>query len=130
MKSPANRVEGSHRRSFSIPGCHAHSPCGNRNYTGHGYILCYLQQNILCTYLGKSSIPQQFVDKIANIAIKVTIITLISTAVAIMSIIRFYKAQKPVISGRKPLPKLIAFKGIVFLNFIQNVGCFGSCVLV
>ncbi|PMD33849.1 DUF300-domain-containing protein [Hyaloscypha variabilis F] len=50
----------------------------------------------------------------------VTIITLISTAVAIMSIIRFYKAQKPVISGRKPLPKLIAFKGIVFLNFIQN----------
>ncbi|KAN0092106.1 DUF300 domain containing protein [Hyaloscypha variabilis] len=59
-------------------------------------------------------------NKIYFAHIWVTIITLISTAVAIMSIIRFYKAQKPVISGRKPLPKLIAFKGIVFLNFIQN----------
>ncbi|KAH8758716.1 organic solute transporter Ostalpha-domain-containing protein [Hyaloscypha sp. PMI_1271] len=49
-----------------------------------------------------------------------TIITLLSTTVAIMSIIRFYKALKPTIPQRKPLPKLIAFKGIVFLNFIQN----------
>jgi Organic solute transporter Ostalpha len=38
-----------------------------------------------------------------------------------MSIIRFYKALKSTISQRKPLSKLIAFKGIVFLNFIQNV---------
>ncbi|KAK0122057.1 hypothetical protein ONS95_010321 [Cadophora gregata] len=37
-----------------------------------------------------------------------------------MSILKFYKALKPKIHHRKPLSKLIAFKGIVFLNFIQN----------
>ncbi|KAH7413086.1 organic solute transporter Ostalpha-domain-containing protein [Cadophora sp. MPI-SDFR-AT-0126] len=50
----------------------------------------------------------------------VTIMTLVSTVVAIMSILKFYKALKPRINHRKPLSKLVAFKGIVFLNFIQN----------
>lgn len=38
-----------------------------------------------------------------------------------IGIIRFYKALKPTISSRQPLPKLIAFKLIVFLNFLQSV---------
>ncbi|KAG4421053.1 hypothetical protein IFR04_005816 [Cadophora malorum] len=50
----------------------------------------------------------------------VTVITLLSTIIAIMSILKFYKALKPRINHRKPLSKLVAFKGIVFLNFIQN----------
>lgn len=55
--------------------------------------------------------------------IQVTVITLLSTIIAIMSILKFYKALKPRINHRKPLSKLVAFKGIVFLNFIQNVSC-------
>jgi hypothetical protein len=50
-----------------------------------------------------------------------TIITVISTAIAIISILKFYKALKPRINHRKPLPKLIGFKAIVFLSFIQTV---------
>jgi hypothetical protein len=52
----------------------------------------------------------------------VVIITIISTIAAIMSILRFYKVLKPTINHRKPLPKLLAFKGIVFLSFLQEVG--------
>lgn len=50
-----------------------------------------------------------------------TILMVISTVVAISSLLRFYKALKPTIHHRKPLPKLIGFKVIVFLSFIQNV---------
>ncbi|KAG4439021.1 hypothetical protein IFR05_005485 [Cadophora sp. M221] len=53
-------------------------------------------------------------------AVGITIITLLSTTVAIMSVLKFYKTLKPTINHRKPLPNLVAFKGIVFLNFIQN----------
>ncbi|KAF8862960.1 hypothetical protein BDZ45DRAFT_702611 [Acephala macrosclerotiorum] len=49
-----------------------------------------------------------------------TIITLATTIIAIFTILRFYKALKSTINHRKPLSKLIGFKAIVFLNFIQN----------
>ncbi len=51
----------------------------------------------------------------------VTVLTLFSTTIAIISILKFYKALKATVNHRKPLSKLVAFKGIVFLNFIQNV---------
>lgn len=51
----------------------------------------------------------------------VIIITMLSTVVAIMAILRFYKVLKPTINHRKPLLKLVAFKGIVFLSFLQEV---------
>lgn len=50
-----------------------------------------------------------------------TIITVVSTILAISSILRFYKVLKPTINHRKPLAKLIGFKAIVFLSFIQTV---------
>jgi Organic solute transporter Ostalpha len=52
--------------------------------------------------------------------VEITIITAVSTAVALISTIRFYNAMKKQISHRKLLSKLIAFKAIVFLTFIQN----------
>ncbi|KAH8669499.1 organic solute transporter Ostalpha-domain-containing protein [Tricladium varicosporioides] len=60
-------------------------------------------------------------NKIYFAHIWVTVITIISTVIAIMSILKFYKATKPTIDHRRPLPKLIAFKAIVFLTFIQNI---------
>lgn len=37
-----------------------------------------------------------------------------------MGLLRFYKSTKSLTSPRKPLHKLIAFKGIVSLNFFQT----------
>jgi hypothetical protein len=60
-------------------------------------------------------------NKIYFAHIWVIILTILSTIVAIMSILRFYKVLKPTINNRKPLSKLLAFKAIVFLSFVQEV---------
>jgi hypothetical protein len=59
-------------------------------------------------------------NKLYFAKIWLTLITLVSTTIAIFSILKFYKVLKPNIDSRKPLSKLMAFKGIVFLNFLQN----------
>ncbi|TGO36882.1 hypothetical protein BHYA_0112g00210 [Botrytis hyacinthi] len=43
-----------------------------------------------------------------------------STIIAILALLLFYKSTKFLTATRKPLHKLIAFKGIVFLNFFQS----------
>ncbi|KAF5867921.1 putative duf300 domain protein [Botrytis fragariae] len=43
------------------------------------------------------------------------------TIIAILALLRFYKSTKSLTAARKPLHKLIAFKGIVFLNFFQSI---------
>lgn len=55
---PANFVRGSNHWGFSISCCHARSSHCHRSYPSYGYILCYLQQTILRTYLGQNySLP-------------------------------------------------------------------------
>ncbi|KUJ18918.1 DUF300-domain-containing protein [Mollisia scopiformis] len=51
----------------------------------------------------------------------VTVLSALSTVVAISSVLRYYKALKPTIKHRKPLSKLVGFKAIVFLNFVQTI---------
>lgn len=51
-------------------------------------------------------------------------ILVLSTSIAIFSVLKFYTATKAVTKSKKPLPKLIAFKAIVFINFLQNVSLF------
>ncbi|KAM3068496.1 hypothetical protein ACMFMG_009635 [Clarireedia jacksonii] len=50
-----------------------------------------------------------------------TILKALSTVVAIVTLLPFYKRTLPVIRSRSPTAKLLAFKGIVFLNFIQTL---------
>lgn len=38
-----------------------------------------------------------------------------------MSVLRFYGATKAVTKPRKPLSKLVGFKAIIGLSFLQNV---------
>lgn len=56
-----------------------------------------------------------------------TIIKGASTAFAVMGILKFYKPLKPQIKHRGVISKLVAFKGIVFLNFIQTVSLSACC---
>lgn len=51
----------------------------------------------------------------------VMIISTLGVVLAMMSIFRFYKRTKPVMKARRGLAKLVCFKGIVFLRFIQTV---------
>ncbi|KAF7934707.1 uncharacterized protein EAE98_002752 [Botrytis deweyae] len=43
------------------------------------------------------------------------------TIIAILALLRFYKSTKSLTAARKPIHKLMAFKGIVFLNFLQSI---------
>jgi hypothetical protein len=51
----------------------------------------------------------------------ITVISALTSGLAIMSVLRFYKSVKSRVEHRKPMAKLIAFKGIIFLTFLQNV---------
>ena len=53
----------------------------------------------------------------------ITIITNVSITVAVLAVLNLYKRLKPIpdFSQHKPLLKLISFKLIVFLNFIQGI---------
>lgn len=51
----------------------------------------------------------------------VSIITALTTGLAVMSVLKFYKSLKPRVGERKPMAKLIAFKAIVGLTWLQNV---------
>ncbi|TGO28110.1 hypothetical protein BPAE_0032g00530 [Botrytis paeoniae] len=42
------------------------------------------------------------------------------TIIALQGLLRFYKSTKSLTAARKPLHRLMAFKGIVFLNFFQT----------
>ncbi|TVY40956.1 Transmembrane protein [Lachnellula occidentalis] len=43
------------------------------------------------------------------------------TSLAILSVLKFYKVTKDVTKPRKPLSKLLAFKAIIGLSFLQNL---------
>lgn len=49
------------------------------------------------------------------------LIQIISLVTAVLSILQFYHFLKTDLTQRRPLLKLIAFKVIVFLNFVQGV---------
>lgn len=49
------------------------------------------------------------------------LIQIISLVTAVLSILQFYHLLKTDLTQRRPLLKLIAFKIIVFLNFVQGV---------
>ena len=51
----------------------------------------------------------------------VSIITALTTGAAVMSVLKFYKNLKTRVGQRKPMAKLIAFKAIVGLTWLQNV---------
>ena len=52
---------------------------------------------------------------------QLTILKLLSTALAIIAVLRFYRATKHEVAAQNSLLKLISFKLIVFLNFVQTV---------
>ncbi|KAF8861564.1 hypothetical protein BDZ45DRAFT_740340 [Acephala macrosclerotiorum] len=54
-------------------------------------------------------------------SIWVSFINGISTGVAITSVLRFYKLMKTRVGQRKPIAKLLAFKGIVGITWLQNI---------
>ena len=41
--------------------------------------------------------------------------------IAMLALLRFYNSTKSLTAARKPLHKLIVFKGIVFINFVQTI---------
>ena len=49
-------------------------------------------------------------NKLYFAKIWLTLINLVSTAIAIFSVLKFYKALKPNIDSRKPLSKLVAIQ--------------------
>ncbi|KAF3770465.1 hypothetical protein M406DRAFT_247007 [Cryphonectria parasitica EP155] len=49
------------------------------------------------------------------------IIHFLSLFVAVMSVLQFYKALRSELSSHKPLAKLLAFKLLVFLNFVLQI---------
>ena len=65
------------------------------------------------------------------IFLQITIITVASLAVAVLSALKFYSELKQFLSNHKPMAKLLAFKLIVGLTFIENVSarCTESCYL-
>ena len=48
----------------------------------------------------------------------------ISLGLSVMSILKFYQLLKSDLAHHRPLAKLIAFKAIVFLTFVQGVSLF------
>ncbi|CZR53659.1 uncharacterized protein PAC_03539 [Phialocephala subalpina] len=54
-------------------------------------------------------------------SIWVSVITGLSTGVAITSVLRFYKSMKTRVGQRKPIAKLLAFKSIVGITWLQNI---------
>ncbi|KAJ5376953.1 hypothetical protein N7509_013839 [Penicillium cosmopolitanum] len=50
-----------------------------------------------------------------------TIISIISVAFAVMSVLNFYRGLSQCLSGHKPLSKLLAFKLIVGLSFLERI---------
>ncbi|KAE8441954.1 hypothetical protein EG329_004162 [Mollisiaceae sp. DMI_Dod_QoI] len=50
----------------------------------------------------------------------ITVLRMISTALAVISILRFYKRTKHILKPRGTLQKLVCFKLLVFLNFLQT----------
>ncbi|RVX67899.1 hypothetical protein B0A52_08504 [Exophiala mesophila] len=50
-----------------------------------------------------------------------SIISNISVAIALTSVLRFYGALKKDLKHHKPLAKLVAFKLIIFLSFVQSI---------
>lgn len=59
--------------------------------------------------------------ELTHILSQVKLLTLISTTIAVIYILKFYRATKSALAHHKPLSKLIAFKLLVFLTFIQKV---------
>ncbi|KAH8803266.1 organic solute transporter Ostalpha-domain-containing protein [Xylogone sp. PMI_703] len=50
----------------------------------------------------------------------ITIASILTTSLAVMSMLRFYKLTKKELAHRKPGTKFFAFKAIVFVNFLQT----------
>lgn len=56
-----------------------------------------------------------------KIYFQLTIITSVSVAIAVMSVLSFYRSLKSHLAGHRPLSKLLAFKLIVGLTFLERV---------
>ncbi|KAJ6048641.1 uncharacterized protein N7446_011324 [Penicillium canescens] len=52
---------------------------------------------------------------------QITIISIISLAMAMINIMRFHSNLKPYMEGQKPMMKLLAFKMVVGLEFLEQV---------
>ncbi|TVY14449.1 Transmembrane protein, partial [Lachnellula arida] len=60
-------------------------------------------------------------NKLYFAKIWMAILNALSTTVAIISVLKFYGATKTVTKPRKPLSKLVGFKAIIGLSFLQNL---------
>lgn len=58
---------------------------------------------------------------LANSTPQVTLFTNVITSIAVFAVIGFYNRLKKPMASHKPLWKLVSFKLIVFLNFIQSL---------
>jgi len=55
------------------------------------------------------------------LAEQISVFKSLTTTFAIGAVLRFHKATKPLTAHQRPMLKLIAFKSIVFLSWIQTV---------
>ena len=67
--------------------------------------------------------PQSYDRIAADKFVQLNIIQIISTAAAVLAILRFYTNLKSYMTEHKPLMKLMAFKLIVGLVFLEKVNC-------
>lgn len=97
----------------------------NGHHRGRGRLLPIPDQNLLCEALGKSNrtttaeTQELFSD--LSFLLQISIIKDISLAAAVTSILMFVKNLKPQLEEHRPMIKLIAFKLVVALGFLQNV---------
>lgn len=108
-----------------IPTCGTRGGNCNRHHRGRGCLLPIPDPNLLCEALGKSNrtttayIHALFSD--LSFLPQINIIKDISLGAAVISILMFVKNLKPQLEEHKPMIKLIAFKLVVALGFVQNV---------
>lgn len=62
-----------------------------------------------------------FVQRTDQLLPKLTVVSTVSVAAAVMSVLNFYRALSTHLSGHQPLAKLLAFKLIVGLSFLERV---------
>ncbi|KAH8665420.1 organic solute transporter Ostalpha-domain-containing protein [Ilyonectria robusta] len=66
---------------------------------------------IYCEYVTKPYFAKLYISIILNI----------SLTLAVLSVLRFYKALRPYTEKHKPLAKLVSFKAVVGLGFLQRI---------
>jgi hypothetical protein len=91
----------------------------NRHQLGSRNILLYVEQAAFRSHLDTAQLDHPY--SLVTDSAQITVIRTISTGLAIISILHFYKPSKNVLQHRGAYKQLVCFKMLVFLNFLQTV---------